>query len=80
MEQTKVKGVMVWDDTKRLEFLKEMVNTTILTKLELIDGTEELPDVNPNYGEDEVEEKNLIKGNQNFKIDDLLEKKAEAKK
>jgi len=59
MEQTKVKGVMVWDDTKRLEFLEEMVNTTILTKLELIDGTEELPDVNPNYGEDEVEEINL---------------------
>lgn len=34
MEQVTVKGVPVWDDTKRLAFLENMVNTTILPKLE----------------------------------------------
>ena len=34
MEQITVKGVPVWDDTKRLEFLQNMVDTLILPKLE----------------------------------------------
>lgn len=33
MEQITVKGVQVWDDTKRLAFLEEMVNRDILPKL-----------------------------------------------
>jgi len=36
MEQVTVKGELVWDDTKRMEFLQEMVNTVILPKLEAI--------------------------------------------
>lgn len=36
MEQVKVKGVMTWDDTKRLEFLESMVNENILPKLQEI--------------------------------------------
>jgi len=35
MEQVTVKGVQQWDDTKRLEFLENMVMTTILPNLEL---------------------------------------------
>ncbi len=34
MEQVKVKGQLVWDDSKRLAFLEEMVNTQIIPKLE----------------------------------------------
>jgi hypothetical protein len=34
MEQITVKGVQVWDDTKRIEFLHNMVMTTIVPKLE----------------------------------------------
>lgn len=34
MEQITVKGTQVWDDTKRLEFLANMVQTTITPKLE----------------------------------------------
>jgi hypothetical protein len=33
MEQVTVKGVLVWDDTKRLEFLQNMVDTVIMPKL-----------------------------------------------
>ena len=33
IEQTKIKGVMVWDDTKRLEWLEKMVNKDIKPKL-----------------------------------------------
>lgn len=33
MEQVTVKGELVWDDTKRLEFLHNMVVTTIVPKL-----------------------------------------------
>ena len=33
MEQITIKGVLVWDDTKRLEFLQNMVDTQILPKL-----------------------------------------------
>jgi hypothetical protein len=40
MEQVTVKGVLVWDDTKRLEFLDNMVHTTIIPKLQAITGAE----------------------------------------
>lgn len=33
MEQVTVKGVLQWDDTKRLEFLQNMVDTQIMPKL-----------------------------------------------
>ncbi len=33
MEQVTVKGVLQWDDTKRLEFLQNMVDTTIIPQL-----------------------------------------------
>ena len=33
MEKVTIKGELVWDDTKRLEFLQNMVNTTILPQL-----------------------------------------------
>jgi len=36
MEQVEVKGEMVWDDTKRIAFLHNMVNTLILPKLEVV--------------------------------------------
>lgn len=45
MEQVTVKGVLVWDDTKRLEFLDKMVHETILPKLRAING--EAPIVAP---------------------------------
>lgn len=38
MEQITAKGVLVWDDTKRLSFLYNMVATTIIPKLEQING------------------------------------------
>jgi hypothetical protein len=38
MEQVTVKGVLVWDDTKRLEFLDKMVHETIIPKLRAING------------------------------------------
>lgn len=38
MEQVTVKGVQVWDDTKRLEFLDKMVHETIIPKLREITG------------------------------------------
>jgi hypothetical protein len=38
MEQVTVKGVLIWDDTKRLEFLDKMVHETILPKLRAING------------------------------------------
>lgn len=34
MEQVMVKGVLTWDDTKRLVFLQNMVDTVIMPKLE----------------------------------------------
>ena len=39
MEQITVKGVPVWDDTKRIEFLHNMVDTTILPKLGIVAPT-----------------------------------------
>ena len=36
MEQITVNGVLVWDDTKRLVFLQEMVDTTIIPKLQAL--------------------------------------------
>lgn len=45
MEQVTVKGVLIWDDTKRLEFLDKMVHETILPKLRAING--EAPIVAP---------------------------------
>lgn len=38
MEQVTVKGQQVWDDTKRIEFLYNMVATTIIPKLEALNG------------------------------------------
>lgn len=38
MEQVTVKGQLVWDDTKRIEFLYNMVATTIIPKLEALNG------------------------------------------
>jgi hypothetical protein len=53
MEQVTVKGVLVWDDTKRLEFLDKMVHETILPKLQTINGYS--PVVVPSEGELKVE-------------------------
>lgn len=39
MEQITVNGVLVWDDTKRLAFLQEMVDTKIIPNLPKEDGT-----------------------------------------
>jgi len=36
MEQVQVNGQMVWDDTKRLVFLQNMVDTIILPKLSIV--------------------------------------------
>ena len=41
MKQIKVKGVMQWDDTEMMEFLENMVNTTILPKLKAQPATVE---------------------------------------
>lgn len=38
MEQVTVKGQLVWDDTKRIAFLYNMVATVIIPKLEAING------------------------------------------
>lgn len=54
MEQVTVKGVLVWDDTKRLEFLDKMVHETILPKLQAINGYS--PVVVPTEGELKVED------------------------
>jgi hypothetical protein len=54
MEQVTVKGVLVWDDTKRLEFLDKMVHETILPKLQAINGYS--PVVAPTEGELKVED------------------------
>jgi len=44
MEQVQVNGKMVWDDTKRLAFLENMVNTQIIPQLEQIkNATPEAP-------------------------------------
>lgn len=43
MEQVTVKGVLVWDDTKRLEFLQNMVDTVIMPKLALANGNVQTP-------------------------------------
>lgn len=40
MEQVQVKGQMVWDDTARLNFLEEMVKSTIVPKLEGVTETD----------------------------------------
>ena len=54
MEQVTVKGVLVWDDTKRLEFLDKMVHETIIPKLRAING--ETPVVAPTSEEIKVED------------------------
>lgn len=54
MEQVTVKGTLVWDDTKRLEFLDKMVHETILPKLREINGN--APVIAPTEGEIKVEE------------------------
>lgn len=41
MEQITVKGELVWDDTKRMVFLQNMVETTIIPKLEELKATED---------------------------------------
>lgn len=38
MEQVTVKGTLVWDDTKRLEFLDKMVHEVIIPKLRALNG------------------------------------------
>ena len=47
MEQIVIKGAKVWDDTKRLAFLQDMVDTQILPKLRELEDitftTEEVP-------------------------------------
>ena len=43
MEQLTVKGVLIWDDTKRLEFLDNMVHQTIIPKLRGVNGQPESP-------------------------------------
>ncbi len=41
MEQVTVKGQLVWDDTKRIEFLYNMVAKDVIPKLEKLNGKEE---------------------------------------
>ena len=55
MEQVTVKGVLQWDDTKRLEFLEEMVDTIILPQLNDI-AKAETPEIPTNKPEDIEEE------------------------
>ena len=43
MEQVTVKGQQVWDDTKRIEFLYNMVATTIIPKLEGVPESAQAP-------------------------------------
>ena len=61
MEQVTVNGSQVWDDTKRLVFLQNMVDTTILPKLIEIKGqsivTPETPVVGSGGLETEAEKK-----------------------
>ncbi len=40
MEQVTVKGQQVWDDTKRIEFLYQMVSRDIIPKLNALNGSE----------------------------------------
>ena len=47
MEQVTVKGQQVWDDTKRIEFLANMVQTTIIPKLEGLEAPQEEQAVAP---------------------------------
>jgi len=58
MEQVEVKGVMVWDDTKRLAFLYDMVVNDILPKLpkqaEEVAGSSPQPDENGDINVDEI--------------------------
>ncbi len=44
MEQVTVKGQLMWDDTKRIEFLHQMVASTIIPKLEAINGGKAVAD------------------------------------
>ena len=55
MEQVTVKGVLVWDDTKRLEFLDNMVQTVILPKLREINGNAPVAPVANEIKAEEVE-------------------------
>jgi len=54
MEQVTVKGVLIWDDTKRLEFLDNMVHTLIIPKLREINGN--APAAEASTGESDVEQ------------------------
>lgn len=54
MEQVTVKGVLVWDDTKRLVFLDNMIQTLIIPKLREINGNAPVAEVST--GEVAVEE------------------------
>ena len=49
MEQVMIKGELIWDDTKRLQFLEAMVNEKIVPKLEGLGSTETTtPEVSTN--------------------------------
>jgi len=50
MEQVTVKGELVWDDTKRIDFLYNMVLTTIIPKLDM----PKLDAIQENFNDDEV--------------------------
>ena len=54
MEQVTVKGILVWDDTKRLEFLEKMVYETIIPKLQALRG--DMPVASSGNNELRVEE------------------------
>lgn len=67
MEQVTVKGQLVWDDTKRLEFLYDMVATQIIPKLE---GTE-VPQAQITEPESDPEFDNFGKSENKINPDDV---------
>ena len=54
MEQITIKGVLVWDDTKRLEFLQKMVDETIIPQLSKTPVATEVAEVTPDADTGEV--------------------------
>lgn len=52
MEQITIKGLLVWDDTKRLEFLEKMVRETIIPELRSLNGNVTTPETSTESGED----------------------------
>ena len=54
MEQITIKGVLVWDDTKRLEFLQKMVDETIVPQLSKTPIATEVAEVTPDADTGEV--------------------------